>query len=84
MPNQNSHVFWPSPGDFKPITPLNYTLSTQVEIPLSAWQDTNSIMIRAIVSFEPDLPGLDEYIMAPGSTASSIVSEPVNYMIHPQ
>ncbi|CAO3690704.1 unnamed protein product [Rhizopus stolonifer] len=84
LPNQNSHVFWPSPGDFKPITPLNYTLSTQVEIPLLAWQDTNSIMIRAIVSFEPDLPGLDEFIMAPGSTASSIVSESVNYMVHPQ
>ncbi|KAI9255512.1 armadillo-type protein [Sporodiniella umbellata] len=84
LPDQSSHVFWPSPDDFRPNKPLDYTLSTHVELSLSSWQSVNAISIRIIISFEPDLPGLDEYIMAPGRTASSVVSESVNYRVHPQ
>lgn len=84
MPDQSSHLFWPAPSHFKPITPLNYKLCTHIELQLPAWNETGSVSIRIVLSFEPDLPGLDEYIMAPGRTAYSVVSEPVNYLIHPK
>ncbi|KAG1141018.1 hypothetical protein G6F37_009150 [Rhizopus arrhizus] len=84
LPDQSSHLFWPAPSHFKPITPLNYKLCTHIELQLPAWNETGSVSIRIVLSFEPDLPGLDEYIMAPGRTAYSVVSEPVNYLIHPK
>lgn len=84
MPNESSHVFWPAYSHFKPATPLSYKLSTDIELELPPWTEAASVKIQVIVSFEPDLPGLDEYIMTSVKTASAAVSEPLSYVVFPQ
>ncbi|RCH94569.1 Integrator complex subunit 4 [Rhizopus azygosporus] len=84
LPNESSHVFWPAYSHFKPATPLSYKLSTDIELELPPWTEAAPVKIQVIVSFEPDLPGLDEYIMTSVKTASAAVSEPLSYVVFPQ
>ncbi|KAI7891727.1 armadillo-type protein [Mucor mucedo] len=63
LPDQSSYIFWPAPGSYKQTTPYCYKLSTDIELVLSPWTEPGVVIIRIVQSFEPDLPGLDEYMM---------------------
>ncbi|KAI8642763.1 armadillo-type protein [Parasitella parasitica] len=96
LPDQSSFMFWPASGHFKQTTPYCFKLSTSVELNLSPWTEPGVVIIRIVQSFEPDLPGLDEYIMkypnhpAPGSNNTGpkmatccVISEHLKYRLHP-
>ncbi|KAI8374468.1 armadillo-type protein [Radiomyces spectabilis] len=63
LPDQSCHVFWPTSNDFMPTTPYCYKLSVDVELLIANWTETGVVIIRIVRSFEPDLPGLDDFIM---------------------
>lgn len=98
LPDQSSYIFWPAPTHFKQTKPYCFRLSTDVELTLSPWTEPGVVIIRIVQSFEPDLPGLDEYIMNypnfsllmnPASSASkmpissSVISEHLKYRLCP-
>ncbi|KAG2227292.1 hypothetical protein INT45_004247 [Circinella minor] len=88
-PDRTIQVYWPVSNDFVPTTPLCYKLKAKIELRYRGW---------TVRSFEPDLAGLDGYIMKyPNAESTSIthstqqsndvvsipISEPVLYSIHP-
>ncbi|KAI8339839.1 armadillo-type protein [Blakeslea trispora] len=98
LPDQSSYMFWPAPGHFKQTTPYCYKLNTNIELKLSPWTEPGVVIIRIVQSFEPDLPGLDEYIMrypnysavtnslnsnSTVSVSSSVISEHLKYHLFP-
>ncbi|KAI9345097.1 armadillo-type protein [Pilaira anomala] len=98
LPDQSSSIFWPAPGSFKQTTPYCYKLSTDIQLTLSPWTEPGVVVIRVVQSFEPDLPGLDEYIMKyPNFSSlsnslnsgtkmpisSSVISEHLKYRLSP-
>ncbi|KAI9481345.1 MAG: armadillo-type protein [Benjaminiella poitrasii] len=96
LPDQSSFIFWPSPAHFKQTTPYCFKLSTNVALSLSPWSEPGVVIIRIVQSFEPDLPGLDEYIMkypnysavtnslkSTGFTSSCVISEHLKYHLCP-
>ncbi|KAI9267519.1 armadillo-type protein [Helicostylum pulchrum] len=82
LPDQSSSIFWPAPGSFKQTTPYCFKLSTDIELALSPWTEPGVVVIRVVQSFEPDLPGLDEYIMKM-PISSSVISEHLKYRLSP-
>ncbi|KAI8050036.1 armadillo-type protein [Thamnidium elegans] len=98
LPDQSSSIFWPAPNSFKQTTPYCFKLSTDIELALSPWTEPGVVVIRVVQSFEPDLPGLDEYIMKyPNFSSlsnslnsgtrmpisSSVISEHLKYRLSP-
>ncbi|KAI7897651.1 armadillo-type protein [Cokeromyces recurvatus] len=89
LPDQSSFMFWPPSGHFKQTTPYCFKLSTNVELSLSSWSESGVVIIRIVQTFEPDLPGLDEYIMNyfgsnfSKSTSSCVISEHLKYHLYP-
>ncbi|KAI8334516.1 armadillo-type protein [Choanephora cucurbitarum] len=98
LPDQSSYMFWPAPGHFKQTTPYCYKLNTDIELKLSPWTEPGVVIIRIVQSFEPDLPGLDEYIMrypncsavtnslnsnSTVSVSSAVISEHLKYHLFP-
>ncbi|KAG2214549.1 hypothetical protein INT46_003099 [Mucor plumbeus] len=95
LPDQSSFMFWPAPGQFKQTTPYCYKLATNVELSLSPWTEPGVVIIRIVQSFEPDLSGLDEYIIkypnhsTPNNNAgtkmstSCVISEHLKYRLCP-
>ncbi|KAI8056522.1 armadillo-type protein [Gilbertella persicaria] len=91
LPDQTSFIFWPAPGHFKQTTPYCFKLGTDVELKLSPWTEPGVVIVRIVQSFEPDLPGLDEYIMqypnyacsTHTSRSSSVISEHLKYRLCP-
>ncbi|KAI9275591.1 armadillo-type protein [Phascolomyces articulosus] len=97
-PDRTTQVYWPVSNDFVPTTPLCYKLKAKVELRYPGWTEPCNIILRIVRSFEPDLAGLDGYIMkypnaevtttAHSTQQSNIIvsipiSEPVLYSIHP-
>ncbi|KAI9499526.1 armadillo-type protein [Zychaea mexicana] len=96
-PDQSSQVYWPVSNDFIPTTPFCYKLKAKVELHYSGWTEPCNITLRIVRSFEPDLAGLDGYIMKyPNAESSNThfaqhsqdvvsipISDPVLYNIHP-
>ncbi|KAI8148934.1 armadillo-type protein [Fennellomyces sp. T-0311] len=96
-PDQTTQVYWPIANDFVPTTPFCYKLKAKVELRYPGWTEPCNISLRIVRSFEPDLSGLDGYIMRyPNAEATSKhsiqqshnvvsipISEPVLYTIHP-
>ncbi|KAI7849458.1 armadillo-type protein [Circinella umbellata] len=97
-PDRTIQVYWPVSNDFVPTTPLCYKLKAKIELRYPGWTEPCNITLRIVRSFEPDLAGLDGYIMKyPNAESTSIthstqqsndvvsipISEPVLYSIHP-
>ncbi|KAK4516908.1 DNA-binding transcription factor yap1 [Mucor velutinosus] len=99
LPDQSTFMFWPAPGHFKQTTPYCFKLATNVELNLSPWTEPGVVIVRIVQSFEPDLAGLDDYIItypnhaAPTSnnnnnadtkkTTSCVISEHLKYRLCP-
>ncbi|KAL0082304.1 armadillo-type protein [Phycomyces blakesleeanus] len=94
-PDKTSSVFWPTADEFKPVTPYCYKLNASIVVKFAMWTETAVVEISVVRSFEPDLPGLDEYIMKYpnakprktsnnfNTTATTSISEPIKYSLHP-
>ncbi|OAD00939.1 hypothetical protein MUCCIDRAFT_112360 [Mucor lusitanicus CBS 277.49] len=95
LPDQSTFMFWPAPGHFKQTTPYCFKLDTSVELNLSPWTEPGVVVVRIVQSFEPDLAGLDDYIIkypnhaAPSNssgtktTTSCVISEHLKYRLCP-
>ncbi|KAI9010804.1 armadillo-type protein [Phycomyces nitens] len=94
-PDKTSSMFWPAADEFKPVTPYCYKLNASIVIKFAMWTETAVVEISVVRSFEPDLPGLDDYIMKYpnakpqkasnnfNTTATTSISEPLKYSLYP-
>ncbi|KAF7723119.1 Integrator complex subunit 4 [Apophysomyces ossiformis] len=89
-PDGSSSFFWPAPHQFKPTRPHCYKLTTVIDKSFSAWTAPASLTLRLVRSFEPDLPRLDNHIMAfpnesarKTATEAIIISNEIKYTIWP-
>ncbi|KAI8088775.1 armadillo-type protein [Halteromyces radiatus] len=62
LPDQSSFFFWPKSSEFVPTYSDCHQLLASVTFNLPSWKESDVVICRIVVSFDPDLPGLDDYI----------------------
>ncbi|SAL98284.1 hypothetical protein [Absidia glauca] len=67
LPDQTSAFFWPSSGQFIPTHTDCHKLVTSISLKLSL-EEPGTVTCRIVRSFDPDMPGLDNYIMKSSTT----------------
>ncbi|KAI8344171.1 armadillo-type protein [Chlamydoabsidia padenii] len=74
QPDHTSVYVWPPSGQFIPTYSNCHKLVTSVYLTLSTWKEPGVLTCRIVRSFDPDIPGLDNYIMkSPTSSSNNLV-----------